>query len=37
MTPDELEELVEELSDIDTAEAATETPAAARVEIATDD
>lgn len=37
MTPKELEALAEELCDIDTAEAAEQTPAAARVEIATDD
>jgi tellurite resistance-related uncharacterized protein len=37
MTPDELEALAEELSDIDTAEAVEQPPAAARVEIATDD
>jgi hypothetical protein len=37
MTPEDLEELAEELCDIDTAEAATETPAAARVTVSTDD
>lgn len=37
MTPEELDELCAELSDIDTAEAVEAAPLGARVEITTDD